>query len=132
MDIQWVVLVIVTLTLIISVLMLRTQRAEHKISKIRFGKDFAKSRLIMLKNELQDIADNPEKYKGRFREKNFGIFLIAPITSEFTNVSFVLSRTGLVVPLRLYNLVMEEGFFEDKLKIQKVIAEIEKFIKELG
>lgn len=136
MDINTILLIITALiafaALIFAFLTWRTGRSNLKINREVFSKDAAKGRLMMLKNDLQDIANKPQDYEGRFREKQFGVWLTSPLCRELTYIGFMLEHMGWVVPVRLYDMVMEKGFFENKTKIQKVIREIEKLISELG
>lgn len=124
-------MVIVTLTLIISFFTWRTQRSEHRISRIKYGKEWAKGRLIMLKNELQDIADQPD-YEGKFRDKNSGLWRVAKVARELGEISDLLIQVGLIVPGRLFDMIREKDFFENTAKLQKAINQIETLLRELG
>ena len=135
MDVlQLILLGMVALTLIISFLTWRTQHSEHCTSRIKLDKEWAKGRLIMLKTELEEIASKPEKYEGRslVRAGQDKLWWRSPILYELSDISYVLSYMGLLVPRTLIDTILEKDFFENTAKLQKAINQIETLLRDLG
>jgi len=135
MDVlQLILLAMVALTLIISFLTWITQRSGHRIGRIKFDKEWAKGRLIMIKTELEEIASKPEGYAGRLlaRVGQDKLWWRSPILYELSDIGYVLSHTGLSVPRTLIYTILEKDFFENTAKLQKAINQIETLLRELG
>lgn len=120
---QLILLAMVTLTLIISFLTWKLQRSEHRISRIKYGKEWARGRLITLKTELEEISRNPEKNKSRLK---------SPIFHEIVAISDVLSNVGLVVPSTLINTIDKEDFFNNRATLREAIIQIRDLLRDLG
>lgn len=86
----------------------------------------------MLKNELQDIADMPDMYEGKFRDKNSGLWRVAKVAGELGGISNLLIQVGLIVPPRFFDMILEKDFFENTAKLQNTINQIETLLRELG
>lgn len=135
MDVlQLILLAMVALTLIISFLTLITQRSGYRMGRLKFDKEWAKGRLIMIKTELEEIARKPERYEGRLlaRVGQDKLWWRAPILYELSDIGYVLSRVDLLDLRALVHTILERDFFENTAKLQKAINQIETILSKLG
>jgi hypothetical protein len=133
MDTLELTLLITAITTLIAFVTLIFVFLSWKTQRKVFGKEWAKGRLIMLKSNLEEIADNPEKYTCRFliKETPYKLFSKTMLFKEIVNISRVLVNMGVAVPATIINTIAEEDFFESKTKLEKAIAQLETLLIDI-